>query len=138
VTAIEDAQARLSGLTCTVERLEHSWAFIFEHVCTIVVSCPWRLRERGKVSLSDADDGQQYGLLNPVDAEKSANDIISGKQVNSFEFIEVSADLRIEFSHGIVCETFTNSIGYESWHADFRTGSPKVIVGMGGGSLTLF
>lgn len=52
---------------------------------------------------------------------------------------ESSADLIVDFDSGLRLETFTNSIGYESWQANFRgQQGVSLVVGTGGGGLTVF
>lgn len=119
-------------------RHEHSWSFAFEDHCTIVIQCPWRLLGNGTVMLANGDDGQQYGLPAPVDCEARANALVSGARLVEFQFVEASADLNARFDNGIQLETFTNSIGYEGWQANFQRDGIKLIVGMGGGGLSIF
>ena len=138
-SAYHEAEARLLGSRCRVERHEYSWSFAFQNLCTISVSCPWRLIQSGAVMLSDGDDGQQYGLPQPVDCEVRANLLLGDAQLAKLQLIEASSDLVAVFDNDLRLETFTNSIGYEGWQANFcGQEGISLIVGMGGGGLSIF
>lgn len=137
-STFEEAESRIIGLTCRVERADFNWFFVFEHVCTIGVDCPWRLLGRERVVLAIGDDGQQYGLPEPIDCETRANSLLQGGRVVKWKFLEASADLVILFDNGVALQTFANSIGYESWQANFGAHDGiSLIVGMGGGGFSV-
>ncbi|MGH6997001.1 MAG: hypothetical protein ACREEO_02355 [Phenylobacterium sp.] len=129
------------GCSCLVTRLENGWSFSFTGTgapgCAIFVSVPWRIVTGEGIAHAADDDGQWFGLPEPVDGEAKANALLSGRRVTSFTVDRVTADLRAEFDDGARLEVFNNSTGYEGWIATFQLGPDDVTwVGGGGGDLS--
>jgi hypothetical protein len=74
-----EIDAAFIGLLCTniVRFAAESWRFDFGGRTTLDVRCPWRILEKGRIVLGNADDGQQFGLASPVDAKQEALRLLS-------------------------------------------------------------
>jgi uncharacterized protein DUF6188 len=117
--------------TVRTTRRDFEWVFDFGDAFTLVVGSAWRLRGSDSLLLTDADDGQKYGLPAPVDAEARSNDALADATVSSFELDDSTGDLTITFSNGVSLEVLTDSMGYESWQA-YSNGELFAVGGNGG------
>lgn len=77
--------------------------------------CLWRIIVEEHVILTDRDDAQWFGLKTPVDAALEAKRILSGKQIETVEVAEGTADVRIRLTDGLLLELLNDSSGYEPW-----------------------
>jgi Family of unknown function (DUF6188) len=117
-----------------IERQSHGlWRFRFGSEAAIRSECPWRLISAGKITLSNADDGQPFGRAVPIDAEAHCRALIGNTAICSAEVREESRDLVIGFGPGLRLEFLPLSSGYESWQVSGPGGLH--IVAMGGGTL---
>lgn len=136
VLAFEAAVARRS---CRVERRETDWAFDFQDDTGFAVGCHWRLISPDGIALTDEDDGQRFGLPEPVDAENKANALLGGATVTSATVDQLTADICLRFSNDLRLDVVNNSSGYEGWQGKFsRGGKATSIIAMGGGGLAFF
>jgi hypothetical protein len=127
------------GCVCTIQRREHDWVFRFGDSDGITVTAPWRIIQGGRIAHAREDDGQRFGLPQPVDGEARANGLLEGRWVEYIELDRVTADLRLHFDGQTRIDIFNDSSGYEGWQAGFRTDSDAVlIIGMGGGDVSIF
>jgi hypothetical protein len=70
------------GKTCDeISRREYDWAFKFGDGGTVSASCPWRILADGGIALADGDDGQKFGLPNPVDGAEEATKLLSRRKI---------------------------------------------------------
>ena len=121
----------LIGQTMSIARREADWVFaVPDESCVVAVECAWRLRDGERVLLTDGDDGQQFGLPSPVDAEQIASRILKGRTVVGCSVRHPTADIEIALLDGVRLDILTNSSGYESWTA---TLGGNLIVGRGDG-----
>lgn len=81
----------------------------------LAVGALWRIVGTTYVCVSSEDDGHQFGLPRPVDAEAKANELLGGKTVLAIEFDGCTGDLRFQFEGPLTLEILTTSSGYESW-----------------------
>jgi hypothetical protein len=121
------------GLPCTdIIKHEFSWHLIFGGgSSSLNLECPWRLLVGGHIHFGNEDDGQQFGLPEPIDGINLAKKLIGEALVSSVIVRRGTGDLTIEFKNGNCLEAFNHSGGYEGWvwsSAD-RT---EVIAGGGG------
>ena len=124
----------LTGRPCRVARREADWDFSFGDGHDITVAVPWRIVTSEGIAHGDEDDGQWFGLSQPLDGESRANELLRGDHVVGVELDEVTADLRISFASGARIDVFNNSAGYEGWQA--YLGSDRlIVVAYGGGKL---
>jgi hypothetical protein len=83
------------------------------------------------------DDGQWFGLAQPVDGEARTNDLLHGQKVVGVELHDQTADLRLVFDGGARLDFFNNSSGYEGWQASVPAGGKELtVIALGGGQLT--
>ncbi len=127
------------GLSCSIQRREFDWIFLFGDEGTIVAEAPWRIVQDGRIVHAMSDDGQKFGLAEAVDGEARANGLLEAKFVERIELDRMTADLRLHFSSQTRIDLFNASSGYEAWQATFRANGKSVLaVGVGGGGVTVF
>lgn len=131
----------MTGCTCTVTRLENGWSFGFQgpdgRGAGFFVSAPWRIVAESQIVHAVDDDGQRFGLPEPVDGEATTNELLADKRVEALTVDRATADLRVEFEGGIRLDVFNNSAGYEGWNGNFAlNGNDITLVGGGGGNLS--
>lgn len=127
----------LRGRECCVSRREADWNFDFGGRLHIAASVPWRIVTGDGIAHGDEDDGQQFGLPQPVDGEARVNALLSGQKVCKVEVDGQTADLRVLFDGGARLDFFNNSSGYEGWQASVPVGGRVLtVVAIGGGGLT--
>jgi hypothetical protein len=97
-----------------VARLEHSWAFEFDKAA-LTTSFPWRVVTGGRLVLTSNDDGHQFGLPQPIDAEKEARARLVGHKIIAAAVDAETADLRLTFDNGARLELPLGSVAYETW-----------------------
>jgi hypothetical protein len=129
--------ASLQGRECCVIKREADWSFDFGNRLNIAVSVPWRIVTADGISHGDEDDGQWFGLPQPVDGEARANELLQGQKVVEVELDAQTADLRVVFDGGSRLDFFNNSSGYEGWQASVPAGGKELtVIALGGGRLT--
>jgi hypothetical protein len=129
--------AALHGRACRVDRREADWSFDFGDRLNIAVSVRWRVIRGGRIAHGDDDDGQWFGLTQPVDGETRTNELLQGQTVVGVRLDEQTADLRVEFDGGARLDIFNNSSGYEGWQALVPAGGKELtVIALGGGGLT--
>jgi hypothetical protein len=135
---VEELRDALFGRRCSVRRREHDWSFEFGTGCSLATSSPWRLVGPERVLVTDADDGQQFGLPEPVDAAQAANTALADVAIEAIAVAAVTADLTIMFAGGVRLEVWTGSSGYEAWQAVFPgPAGERSLIAMGGGALAI-
>lgn len=129
--------AALQGRDCRVTRREADWNFDFGERLNIAVSVPWRVVTSDGIVHGDEDDGQWFGLPQPVDGEARTNELLQGQKVVGVELDGLTADLRVMFDGDARLEFFNNSSGYEGWQASVPAGGKELtVIALGGGRLT--
>ena len=136
-TAIEVLESLLMSLSCTdVEKAGNLWQFRFGGgSATLNLECPWRLLSQGAIAYGGDDDGQQFGLLKPIDGVKETTRLLAASSVVSLYVREACSDLSLTFENGVVLEAFNSSSGYEGWTCSGRDGT---VVAQGGGTLSVW
>lgn len=128
--------AALHGRECHVTRREADWSFGFGERLNIAASIPWRVVTPDGIAHGAEDDGQRFGLSNPVDGEARTNELLRGRKVVGVELDEQTADLHVFFDGGARLDFFNNSSGYEGWQATVGGQDGLTITALGGGKLT--
>lgn len=132
-------EAAVVGRSCRVKRREADWDFDLQHDTGLAVSCHWRLVSPDGIAVTDEDDGQRFGLPEPVDAEAKANTLLLGATISSATVDRLTADLCLRFSNELRLDVVNNSSGYEGWQGSFSHGEKGTsIIAMGGGGLVFF
>jgi hypothetical protein len=119
----------------SLTRREFDWLIIFGDNVSLVVACLWRLVEDGRIRVTSQDDGQQFGLPAPVDAEAEVNRRLEQASVRGVELREGTLDLEVQFSTGHSLHVIPDSSGYEAWN--LSAGS-RLFIATGGGELEIF
>ena len=74
MTAIEVLEALLMNKPCSGRKAGHLWQLRFgEGGATLNLECPWKLLSEGRIAYGGDDDGQQFGLPEPIDAPDEVN-----------------------------------------------------------------
>ena len=119
----------------SVSRSEHSWSFAFAPGCGIETDSFWRIRSDGGILVTNEDDGQRFGLPEPVDAADRAVKRLKAA-VAEVELVPDTSDLRIVFEDGAILEVFNTSCGYESWQLYSKDACLRLIA-LGGGNTAI-
>jgi len=132
-------EASVVGRSCRVARGEADWTFDLGNGDSIAVGCHWRLISADGIALTDEDDGQQFGLPKPVDAEAQANALLDGATVSTVAIDRLTSDLSLRFSNDLRLDLINNSSGYEGWQSSFAHGENRSsVIALGGGGLAFF
>jgi len=119
----------------SMTRREWDWVFVFEPEVNLVVGCLWRLVENGRIRLTSADDGQQFGLSAPLDAVDEIKQRLTSASVKKVELREGLLDLDIHFNTGHVLQVIPDSSGYEAWTLSHEA---QHYLAVGGGDLSVW
>lgn len=131
MTPWEEFTQSVVGRHLRLARRDNDWVFEFGEDLGITAAALWRIRASNGLRLTSNDDGHQYGLPSPVDAEDWAKELLDGAVVQSVESDSSTADLTIRLSNDLSIELLTDSSGYESWQAWIK--SELAAVGRNGG-----
>lgn len=115
-------------------RREYDWVMTFDNDASLVVACLWRLVESGRIRITSADEGQQFGFPAPLDAAAEVNGRLAGAAVESVELRQGLLDLELRFSTGHSIQVIPDSSGYEAWNISSRSGQ---FIAIGGGELAI-
>ena len=88
-----------------------------------------------RLRFGGVDDGQQFGLLAPLDGVKGTERLLSASRVSLVEIREGCSDLSLTFQNGVRLEAFNGSSGYEGWTCSGKGGA--AVVAQGGGNLSI-
>ena len=124
--------ARLHGRTLSkIERLPPDY-WVFEFGTGVVLSTPsqWRVFSKDSILLTSEDDGQKYGLPNPVDAQASIRELLEDHVATRVDVNQATADFTIHFDNGMIFQIVNLSSGYEVWELDSE--GDDVMVGRNG------
>lgn len=94
----------------------------------------WRLLKSNRIVLVSLDNGQQFGLPQPIDLVVEVIKILTGKKLKEIKVSRETGDLTLTISEDIKIQIFIISSGYESY--DFLIDGKKYI-GLGSGSIGL-
>jgi hypothetical protein len=130
----------LVGRLCKVTKRDFDWCFTFGKGLELTASVPWRIVTPDGIALAATDDGQQFGLPQPVNGEAKANDLLAERRVAGVRADELTGDLSIDLGDGFRLDLFNASLGYEGWEASLARGhaQPITIIAMGRGGFTTF
>ncbi|MEW6026769.1 MAG: hypothetical protein AB1599_05715 [Planctomycetota bacterium] len=105
------------GKTVTKIELDketQEWVFDFSNDINLRVSTPWRIINDKEILRTSGDEGQIYGLPEPVNVGKNVMDLLKGKKITNFNADPITTDLTFEFDGNLKIQTFNDS-GYEPW-----------------------
>ena len=118
------------GLPAQVRRGESQWS-IEIGTNLVIMTYDWRLVGAKSIIVSSQDDGHQFGLPAPVDAETLANQALSDKLADRVTLNARTGDCEINVGGFLSMQILTSSMGYESWQL-YRDGEFFAAVGNGG------
>ena len=116
----------------SLSRREYDWAMEFDDHASVVIGCLWRLLESGRIRFTSEDDGQRFGLMEPVDAAAEVNVRLTGACVEGVELRQGLLDLELRFSTGHSLQVIPTSSGYEAWNVSC---GGRQFIAVGGGEL---
>jgi hypothetical protein len=96
------------------------------------VSGFWRILKNSKIILVSTDNGQQFGLPEPLDLVSEITKELTGKTLKRIIADKDTADLELEITDEIKIEIYTSSSGYENYYLAINN---KTFIGMGGGTI---
>ena len=99
-----------------IEKLPHDhWVFQFGSIIVLSTQSEWRVLSPEAILLTSGDDGQQFGLPKPVNAEASVRELIENHVIAKVDVDQASADFSVHFDDGTVLQIINLSSGYEAW-----------------------
>lgn len=119
------------GRAMQIERREAGWTLLLGDEFQVSIGGYWRLRDASGILVTDLDDGHQFGLQRPVDAQATANSVLSDATITDTDFDPLTGDLKIFAGRGLIFEVLTISMGYETWQLYSAKGF-EAAVGNGG------
>jgi hypothetical protein len=133
-------QESIAGRTCSAERHDWTWCFVFgkgaADGCTVTTTSWWRIISEGRIAHAVEDDGQQFGLPRPVDGIERSNTLLAHTCAVTILVKDLTSDLRIDFQRGLRLDIMNSSCGCESWQANFRhAGNDVSLISCGGGEM---
>lgn len=131
---IDELRGRLL-LSLKYDEETFDWVLDFGDRYVLRVSCAWRLYAAGRIRLGHQDDGQLFGLKQPLDAKHRLLEALEGRCIVEVRLSEGSGDLVLDFGANSRLEFFNDSCGYEGWNL-FLPGD-RWVVAAGGGQLSL-
>ena len=94
------------------------WVFQFGKGVALSTQSQWRLLSKDAILLTSEDDGQRYGLPEPVDAVARIREFLESQVVSRVEVDQASADFTVYFDNKTVLQIVNLSSGYEAWTLD--------------------
>lgn len=131
--AIDDRLTPLVGRTLrSVEKLDSTWAFVFDSDVVLQTDADWRLVMGGRIRASSPDHGHVFGLPAPVDVVPELRACVAGRIVARASIVPETGDLMLTFEPPARLELFQLSTGYEAWGLSTPRGR---LICMGGGRI---
>jgi hypothetical protein len=114
---------------------DHTWFFGFTGAGRILTESPWRFVKVDHIYVTSEDDGELFGLKEPVNAASRVLDATREAKVTDCRVADRTADLQLDFEGNCRLEFLTMSSGYESWRTENVSES---VFCTGGGNLAIF
>jgi hypothetical protein len=95
----------------------------------------WRLVTSGAVALTSKDEGQLFGLNEPVRCVSELSSKLCGRVLDAVQVLPGTADLTLHLGAQTL-QVITDSSGYEAWQVEGPAG--MVAVGQGGGNVSVW
>ena len=118
----------------TFDKDADCWLFSFAEKVYASSSGFWRLLEKNKIIFVSLDNGQQFGLLKPIDLAGELNKILKGKCLTKIDVIKNTFDLVLTLTDELKIEIYIASSGYETY--DFSINTNRYI-GLGSGDIAI-
>lgn len=104
----------LVGQPVVMRQCEGQWS-ISIGTSFVLTTSGWRLIGAKSIIVTSEDDGHQFGLPSPVDAEVKANEALVDSRIAAVEMDERTGDCTLRFADALFLEILTWSSGYETW-----------------------
>ena len=101
-----------------IEKRSDYRVFQFGNGVVLSTQSPWRVLSQEAILLTSQDDGQQYGLPKPVDAQAEVRKLLQNRIVSELDVDQASADFTIRFDNGTALQILNVSSGYEACTLD--------------------
>ena len=118
----------------TFDTETESWRFKFK---TDYFNCSglWRILKSKKIERVSLDNGQQFGLPNPINLENEVNELLKDKKLEAIIIKKDTSDLQLILTDNLEIEIFISSSGYETYDFSFDS---KRYIGQGSGDIAIF
>jgi hypothetical protein len=111
------------------------WQFHFGSA-TLLIECPWRAVRKGVIALGADDNGQKFGLPEPVSVLQEFPKLVRNMVVTDVRVDNETADLSVHFGDELRLDAFNDSSGYEGWNYTDTKG--VTVIATGGGELAIW
>jgi hypothetical protein len=90
-----------------------------------ILASYWRLIKKGRSCVTSFDEGQKYGLPQPIDSATKATEAVADLAIAQAKINKVTGDIEIEFSRGDRLQLFSFT-SYEDWQINFPNGATEL------------
>lgn len=118
------------GERLSIRRDESQWSIIVGSAF-MITTYSWRLIGAKSIIVTNEDDGHQFGLPEPIDAETKANQALAASSIAEFNLDGRTGDCKFRCRNAVALEVLTMSRGYETWQV-YRQGEFFGAVANGG------
>lgn len=91
------------------------WHFLFDNNIVIDSDDFWRILKNDRILYTSFDEGQQFGLPDPLNLGEKLKEELTGKKLIELDVSETTGDLTLYLSDNIMLQVFITSCGYESY-----------------------
>ena len=112
-----------------------SWRFSFSDNINFIAQTIWRVLKNKKIQWVSLDNGQQFGLPNPINLIDKLTSELKGKHLLEIIVKPNTADLLLNLTDNLQIEIFISSSGYESYNFSINK---KNYIGMGSGEIAIY
>ena len=110
----KELAGHLVGQPVMMRQCEGQWS-ISIGTSFVLTTSGWRLIGAKSIIVTSEDDGHQFGLPSPVDAEARANEALADSRIAAVEMDARTGDCVLRFADALCLEILTWSSGYETW-----------------------
>ena len=114
-SAEDHAKTMIGERLESVKRLDYDWDLRFDAGSSLMFQSVWRLVSDAAIELTSEDDGQTFGLKDPIDAASQLKSKVGDKCVSDVRIDGVTSDLTLFFGQHLRLEVVSTSSGYEAW-----------------------
>jgi hypothetical protein len=114
---------------------DFTWFFGFTGSGRIWTESSWRFVRSEHIYVTSEDDGQLFGLKEPINAALRVLDATRDAKILECRVALRTSDLQLDFEGNCRLEFLTMSSGYESWRTENASQS---VYCTGGGNLATF
>ncbi len=119
----------------TYDKDADSWSFVFADRIYFNIQTIWRLFDNKKIKRVSLDNGQQFGLPQPIDLAPEINEYLIGKKILEIKVKQDTGDLILTLTDNLQIEILITSSGYESYNFTIDN---KNYIGLGSGDIAIY